>query len=1038
MTLQPLAARQAEITETTETLTTYPFSDPDPVAAPSHLYYPYFRFDGFTDRSCDRQWKVVKMENDYISLTIFPEIGGKIWGATDKTTGREFIYNNHVVKFRDVAMRGPWTSGGIEYNFGIIGHAPTCSTPVDYMTRRKDDGSVSCYISSYEFITRTFWTVEVNLRPDRAYFTTTTTWHNDSDIAQPYYQWMNAGYGIDGNAEFCYPGTDYIGHSGDRHPFPVDEEGHRISWYEKNNFGTSKSYHVLGKYNDYYGTYWHDHDFGSIHFANYDDKLGMKIWIWSLSREGAIWEDLLTDADGQYVELQSGRMFNQPASDSGDTPYKNPAFSPQATDRWTEYWFPVKGTRGVAKASPAGVLNVVREDGFVKLYFSPLQELETTADIYSGDRKIKSQALRCGVLETWKDSIPSGSGTEYGQLKVVIGDNLLSYSENPDDNITNRPKELPADFDWNSVYGLFSRGEQSLYRKELDKAESYLRAALGKDPYFVPALTAMASLCCRQGRYDEALEHCRTALSINSYDGETNYLYGLCNKALGHTVDAKDGFSVASYSPAMRSAAYEKLAELYLIDKDMAKAEHYAQRSLEAGPRNTTAEVLLALIYRKTGRHAMAQAVLDRILEEQPLLHAARFEKLYGQPAGTDSLTTMVRNELRNETYIELAEWYESVGCPDEAVALLSCAGYYPIALYRTAYILHKKGRDTEAGDLVGKATVMSPVLVFPFRPSTLDALQWANGIRPHWKTRYYEALIHWANGNKTKALELMDACGDDADYAAFYLSRASLKEGDAALADVLKAEQIQPTWRTGVALMNLYASMEEWQKAIETGRRYMKENPANYYVGLKYADALCEAGNYDDCIALLRRLKVVPNEGTKAGRAIYRNANLYKAMESIGRKKYRQAAKSIEAAGMWPENLGVGKPYDEMIDNRVEKYLEAQTAVGTGGRTAADALMAGVAAHAPSATAFRSADLLTALALRDAGNTEQADSMVGSWNERFPDNRAAQWCAAIYSGDHGKAASLLQKRVSHDEVAPWEASDKDPDFELIVRMLSR
>lgn len=67
----------------------------------------------------------------------FPEIGGKIWGAFDKVSKKEFIYNNHVVKFRDIAMRGPWTSGGIEFNFGIIGHAPTTSTPVDYLTKKK-------------------------------------------------------------------------------------------------------------------------------------------------------------------------------------------------------------------------------------------------------------------------------------------------------------------------------------------------------------------------------------------------------------------------------------------------------------------------------------------------------------------------------------------------------------------------------------------------------------------------------------------------------------------------------------------------------------------------------------------------------------------------------------------------------------------------------------------------------------------------------------------------------------------------------------
>lgn len=50
---------------------------------------------------------------------------------------------------------------------------------------------------------------------------------------------------------------------------------------------------------------------------------------------------------GQYIELQSGRMFNQPASNSCFTPYKHTAFSPQATDTWIEYWFPVRNIKGV-------------------------------------------------------------------------------------------------------------------------------------------------------------------------------------------------------------------------------------------------------------------------------------------------------------------------------------------------------------------------------------------------------------------------------------------------------------------------------------------------------------------------------------------------------------------------------------------------------------------------------------------------------------------------------------------------------------------
>lgn len=1037
--LQPLFAQQATVTETVETVKTYPFSDPDPVADPSDLFYPYFRFDGFSAKGTDRQWKVVSLENDYIKLTLFPEIGGKIWGAVDKTTGKEFIYNNHVVKFRDIAMRGPWTSGGIEFNFGIIGHAPTSSTPVDYVTRQKPDGSVSCYVSSYELVTRTLWTVEVNLPKDKAYFTTTTTWHNSSSIDQPYYQWMNAGYPAAGNVEFCYPGTNYIGHGGELHSFPLDEQGRDISWYEKNDFGNSKSYHIVGKYNDFYGAYWHDNDFGSIHHADYDEKLGMKIFLWGLSREGGIWEDLLTDTNGQYIELQSGRMYNQPASNSSLTPYKHTAFGPQATDRWTEYWFPVKGIKGVSKASRIGALNVLREDGFLKLYFSPLQKLSTTIKLYEGEKEMNSIPLNCGVLETWKDSIPLNKAVAAGRLKVVVGEDLLVYSEVPSDNITSRPKQLPADFDWSSAYGLYTQGEQWMNQKVLDKAEKFLLASLEKDPYFVPALTDLASLYYRQGRYDEALARCETALSINTYDGDVNYLYGLCNMALGNHTDAKDGFSVASYSPGVRSAAYEKLAEMYLMDRNWTKAEHYALRSKEFNQMNLSADHVLMVVYRKTNQPEKAKALIDPLLEDLPLYHAARFEQLYqGEGSGhpIDDLQSLIRNELPFETYMELAEWYESVGCTEEALSLLSCAGNYPIALYKQAYLLHQAGNDDESRGMLQRAGALSPAMVFPFRPSSLKALEWAKTVQPDWKIDYYEALIRWANQDKAKALELLENCGE-ADYAPFYLSRASLKEGESRLADLLKAEQIEMSWRTGFALINHYVANNQWQKAVETGKKYTKKYPSNYYIGLKYAKALCETGQYQPCISLLSRIQVLPNEGSYAGRAVYREANLYRAMEQLSHKNYKQVVKSVETSKEWPENLGVGKPYDNMIDNRLEDYLEAKAAAGQGDSRKTSALLAAVADYTISRSHFESGNLLSALALRESGKVQEADHMVAAWSTDFPENRVVQWCTAIYRGEKEKAVGMLQSRNDQTNTTPWEASFRDSNFDLIVRLFS-
>ncbi len=91
-------------------------------------------------------------------------MGGKVWGATEKSTGREFVYQNHVMKFRAIGIRGPWTSGGIEHNFGLdLGHAPWTASPVDYILKENDDGSVSCIVGGLDLASRTQWRVNILL-----------------------------------------------------------------------------------------------------------------------------------------------------------------------------------------------------------------------------------------------------------------------------------------------------------------------------------------------------------------------------------------------------------------------------------------------------------------------------------------------------------------------------------------------------------------------------------------------------------------------------------------------------------------------------------------------------------------------------------------------------------------------------------------------------------------------------------------------------------------------------------------------------------
>ncbi|MGD8331786.1 MAG: DUF5107 domain-containing protein, partial [Acidobacteriota bacterium] len=381
------AAQGARISEEMRTLATYPFSEPDPVPilARDARLYPYHSFEGYSATSEPRAWKIVKLENDYIEVYVLPEVGGKVWGAVVKETGHEFIYRNEVMKFRNIALRGPWTSGGIEFNFGVIGHTPATATPVDYLLRENDDGSVSCIVGAIDLPSRTQWRVEIRLQPDVAYFETRALWFNPTPLTQPYYNWMTAAASARDDLQMYIPGDAYLEHSGQVRGWPVDAQGRDLSLYRNNDFGGSKSYHVVGELNDFFGGYYNDEDWGFGHWARYEDMPGQKLWVWALSRAGGIWEDLLTDTDGQYVEFQAGRLFVQYSPGAAINPITQAGFDPLSASRWSETWFPVEGIGGISDVSRDGALYARHEGDQLTVSVNAFTPVDDVLEILVND-----------------------------------------------------------------------------------------------------------------------------------------------------------------------------------------------------------------------------------------------------------------------------------------------------------------------------------------------------------------------------------------------------------------------------------------------------------------------------------------------------------------------------------------------------------------------------------------------------------------------------------------------------------------------------
>jgi tetratricopeptide (TPR) repeat protein len=927
------AGAAATVREYQAEFTTYPFSDPNPIPVMGPIY-PYFRFDGFTDVPVQRTWKVIDLENRWIRVSILPEIGGKIWRAIDKATGKSFIYDNHVVKFRDIAMRGPWTSGGIEANYGIIGHTPNVATPVDYVTQRGADGSVTCTIGALDLLTRTSWRLAISVPADKAYFTTSSFWHNGTPFEQPYYSWMNAAIPVGDDLEFIYPGNHFLGHGGEVGDWPVNRvNGKAISFYRNNDFGGYKSYHVFGTYTDFFGAYWHAKDFGMVRYAPHDEKPGKKLWIWGLSRQGMIWEQLLTDADGQYTEVQSGRLFNQTAEASTLTPFKHRGFAPYSSDRWTEYWFPAKGTDGFVTANPWGALNVQPTARGVVVSFSPVQRIADSIEVFDGSHRVYARLLRLEPLQRWRDTAPVVA--DPSQLRVTLGGHKIEWTADTAATGLGRPVTAPAAFDWNSSYGRYLAGKEKLRERDYLGAERDLARAVAADSNYIPTLTDLASLTLRRGDAAGALRLTRRALSIDTYDPEANFVYGEASLRTGRRVDARDGFDIASQSPEYRTAAWTALAKIYLHNGDLERAMDYAVKALDYNRFDLDAWQVRAVAHRLQHDRVAATDDIEALQALDPLSHFAHFELALWD--GTDSarqgVTVLIRNEMPSETLLELALWYFDVGQVATADQLLALAPPNPEVLYWRAF-LHERLGSPDVAMLLARADSTSPRLIFPSRVESADVMAWALTRSASWLPRYFLGLIRWSQGDSVTARTLFDGVQEGPSFAPFYAARAELLKTAApgrALADLRHAAQLDPgEWRYGRLMAERAMADSQFADAVRIAAGYYQHFPRNSALGMLYTRALLRNGDANAARRLLDTLVVLPYEGAGEAHSLYREANLLGAVERIRAGNSRAALQLIATALQWPERLGTGKPYDQDVDERLEDLLAAWARRGT------------------------------------------------------------------------------------------------------------
>jgi len=757
---------QVKISEERWVLPTYPVNPPDKnpmffkgesYQGASKVIYPYALNDMISNEKADHAWKTLILENEYIKLCMAPEIGGKLYYGTDKTSDYNFIYKNNVVKPSNIGMTGAWVSGGIEWCV-LHHHRASTFLPVDYDLQENADGSKTIWIGETEPRQRMRWTIGVTMFPGKSYFQAEVKIHNPTPLTHTLLYWANVATHTNKNYQVIFPpsinaATYHAKNSFTRWPFSTEvyngedfTKGVDLSYWV--NSVHQNSYFSYDLKEDFMGGYDHGRQTGTVHIGDHNIVKGAKLWEWGSGPHGQATEGRLTENDGPYVEIMVGAFSDNQPDYSWIRPGEVKTFK--------QFWYPVKDIQGFKNANLNGAVNLEKRDnGQVFLGYYSTQKVRKAKIIL----KRKADVL----LEKTVEISPEKAFTELVKIKgdftatdlyteMVNLDNnevLVSYQPVAPKAVVTLPEEVkkPADpKDMKSVEELYLTGSRILqfYNPTLNAME-YFAEALKRDPSDIRTNTAMGTMCLKNWEHEKARGYFAAAIKrlTKDYTRPSNcealYLQGLTLKALGLYDEAIDTLYRATWDYAWHSAAYLELARISSARGHYGKALVEIDNSLSTNTRNNTAIALKGTILRKLGRTDEARIVLAPVALADPLDFRIGYE-LYllannnGKTEEGSRLHAQLKVKMRDfeQNYRELASGYLADGFTNEAEAVInSCPQASPMVSYCLGYLRHLRGDAAGSAEQYAKAATMSTDYVFPFRAEDEQVLLKAAEARP-------------------------------------------------------------------------------------------------------------------------------------------------------------------------------------------------------------------------------------------------------------------------------------------------------------------
>lgn len=742
---------QVKISEESWVLPTYPVNPPDKnpmffkgesYQGASKVIYPYALNDMISNEKTDKTWKALILENEYIKLCVTPEIGGKLYYGTDKTSNYNFVYKNNVVKPSNIGMTGAWVSGGIEWCV-IHHHRASTFLPLDYDLKENADGSKTIWIGETEPRHRMRWTIGMTVFPGKSYFQTEVKIHNPTPLTNTLLYWANVAAHTNKDYQVIFPpstnvATYHAKNSFTNWPFSTEvyngedfTKGVDISYWI--NSVNQNSYFAYDLQEDFMGGYDHGKETGTIHIGDHNIVKGAKLWEWGSGAHGQATEGRLTENDGPYVEIMVGAFSDNQPDYSWIRPGEVKTFK--------QYWYPVKDIQGFKNANLNGAVNLEkRGDQQVFLGYYSTQKINNAKIVLKNkDKVVFEKTVEISPEKAFTQLIKIDEPFEITDLVTAMtnaenNEVLVSYApvkQKEKEPIPEEVKRPAAPEEMKTTEELYLTGSRILqFYNPTHNAMDYFSEVLKRDPGDIRTNTAVGNIHLKNWEYEKARGYFATAIKrlTKDYTRPSNcealYLQGLTLKELGLYNEAIDTLYRATWDYAWNSAAYLELARISCFRGDFEKALTQIDNSLSTNNRNNSALALKAAILRKTGKTGEAQKLLAPVAVSDPLDFRIGYE-LYllensdGETEESSGLRAELQYKMRGfvQNYRELAAGYLADGFADEAEEILKLYPHEnPMVSYYLGYLQAKRGDNIGAEMNFAKASAMPTDYVFPFR----------------------------------------------------------------------------------------------------------------------------------------------------------------------------------------------------------------------------------------------------------------------------------------------------------------------------------